>query len=150
MSTTSSGTSASSSRKLSRSNRESPPLLPYNPYRSDPKRSSTTEAHPNALKNIKNFPLLMASLTETVNHIEENRMNRPASRRSMSTVDFRTIDIEKISKLFGLEDDQAVDIRFFLPPTHSISGVLHGYFLMFTLVNTSLVSCNQSKSSKES
>lgn len=104
LSTTSSGgASASSSMKLNRSTQDSPPLSPYRPFRPDPKRSATTEAHPNALKNIKNFPLLMASITETVNHIEDNRMNR-GSRRSMSTVDFRTLDIEKISKLFGLED----------------------------------------------
>lgn len=102
ISTTSSGASASSSRKLSRSTQESPPP-PYLPFRSNPNRSATTEAHPNALKNIKNFPLLMASITETVNHIEDNRMNR-LNRRSMSTVDFRTLDMEKISKLFGLED----------------------------------------------
>lgn len=102
ISTTSSGASASSSRKLSRNTQESPPP-PYLPFRSDPNRSATTEAHPNALKNIKNFPLLMASITETINHIEDNRMNR-LNRRSMSTVDFRTLDMEKISKLFGLED----------------------------------------------
>lgn len=94
---------ASTSRKLSRSNRESPPSLHYPPPRLDLKRSATSEAHPNALKNIKNFPLLMASITETVDHIENNRSNK-LHRRSMSTVDFRTLDMEKISKLFGVDD----------------------------------------------
>lgn len=93
----------SSSRKLSRSNRESPPSLPYPRPHFDLKRSATSEAHPNALKNIKNLPLLMASFTETVSHFENNKINR-LHRRSMSTVDFRTLDMEKIPKLFGLED----------------------------------------------
>ncbi|KAK1371614.1 putative serine/threonine-protein kinase [Heracleum sosnowskyi] len=98
------GALASSSRKQGRSNGERPPSLPYQHPRSDLNRSATTEAHPNALKNIKNFPILMASITETVNHpIEDNRINR-LHRRSMSTVDIRTLDMEKISKLFGLED----------------------------------------------
>ncbi|XP_074335857.1 putative serine/threonine-protein kinase At1g54610 [Apium graveolens] len=97
------GALASSSRKQG-SNRERPPSLPYQHPRSDLNRSATTEAHPNALKNIKNFPILMASITETVNRpIEDNRINR-LHRRSMSTVDIRTLDMEKISKLFGLED----------------------------------------------
>ncbi|WOG82158.1 hypothetical protein DCAR_0101320 [Daucus carota subsp. sativus] len=98
------GAYASSGRNLSGGNRERPPSLPYPRPRSDLNRSATTEAHPNALKNIKNFPILMASITETVNHpIEDNRINR-LHRRSMSTVDIRTLDMEKISKLFGLED----------------------------------------------
>lgn len=66
-------------------------------------RSARTEAHPNALKNIKNFPLLLASITQSVNHMEENRNG--LNRRSMSNVDFRHLEIEKISKLFGLEDE---------------------------------------------
>ncbi|XP_076888160.1 putative serine/threonine-protein kinase At1g54610 isoform X2 [Bidens hawaiensis] len=65
-------------------------------------RSAITEAHPNALKNIKNFPLLLASITQSVNHAEDNRNG--INRRSMSNVDFRHLDIEKISKLFGLDD----------------------------------------------
>ncbi|KAL8133105.1 hypothetical protein AgCh_008532 [Apium graveolens] len=94
---------ASSSRKLSRCNRESPPSSPYPPPRLDLKRSATSDAHPNALKNIKNFPLLMASITETVNHIENNRSTK-LHRRSMSTVDFRTLDMDKISKLIGVDN----------------------------------------------
>ncbi|XP_071728714.1 probable serine/threonine-protein kinase At1g54610 [Rutidosis leptorrhynchoides] len=66
-------------------------------------RSARTEAHPNALKNIKNFPLLLASITQTVNHIEDNRNG--LNRRTMSNVDFRHLDIEKISKLFGLDNE---------------------------------------------
>ncbi|KAL4583012.1 hypothetical protein LXL04_007576 [Taraxacum kok-saghyz] len=65
-------------------------------------RAAVTEAHPNALKNIKNFPLLLASITQTVNNMEENRNG--LNRRSMSNVDFRHLDIEKISKLFNLDD----------------------------------------------
>ncbi|KAK1403784.1 putative serine/threonine-protein kinase [Heracleum sosnowskyi] len=91
------------SSEMAVSNRESPPSLPCPPPHLDLKRSATSEAHPNALKNIKNFPLLMASITETVNHIENHRINR-LHRRSMSTVDFRTLDMEKVSKLFGVDD----------------------------------------------
>ncbi|KAL8199547.1 hypothetical protein R6Q57_013115 [Mikania cordata] len=69
-----------------------------------PNRSAITEAHPNALKNIKNFPLLLASITQTVNHAEDNKNG--LNRRSMSNLDFRHLDIEKISKLFGLDDPE--------------------------------------------
>ncbi|CAA2980477.1 probable serine threonine- kinase At1g54610 [Olea europaea subsp. europaea] len=65
--------------------------------------SSKTEAHPNALKNIKNYPLLLASLTEAANHLEESKSN--LHRRSFSNIDFRNLDLEKISRLFGLEDN---------------------------------------------
>ncbi|KAK3027637.1 hypothetical protein RJ639_040244 [Escallonia herrerae] len=102
------GTSASSSASSSRHARKSsmsqgsPPSSPSPAFLAIRNRSARTEAHPNALKNIKNFPLLLASITETVNHIEENR--KSLHHRSMSTVDFRTLDVEKISKLFGLEE----------------------------------------------
>ncbi|KAJ4822204.1 hypothetical protein Tsubulata_013567 [Turnera subulata] len=62
-------------------------------------RSPKTQAHPNATKNIQNFTLLQASITDIVNHNGGNGM--PTYRRSLSTIDFRTLDPEKISKLFG-------------------------------------------------
>ncbi|XP_057496087.1 probable serine/threonine-protein kinase At1g54610 isoform X1 [Actinidia eriantha] len=101
------GTSASSStssRKQSRTDQSSPPLSPYPAFHINRNQSSRTEAHPNAMRNIKNFPILLASLADTGNHItiEDNRLT--LNRRSISTVDFRTIDLDKISKLFGLED----------------------------------------------
>ncbi|CAK7337817.1 unnamed protein product [Dovyalis caffra] len=67
-------------------------------------RSIRTEAHPNATKNIQNFTLLQASITDIINHNGGNAM--PAGyRRSVSTLDFRSLDPEKISKLFGLDKD---------------------------------------------
>ena len=61
-----------------------------------------TEAHPNATKNIQNFTLLQASITDIVNH---NNAGGNGYRRSISTIDFRTLDPEKISKLFGIEKE---------------------------------------------
>ncbi|KVH92202.1 Protein kinase, ATP binding site-containing protein [Cynara cardunculus var. scolymus] len=100
------GRSTSSNTSSKRTNttiEHSPPFtLAFHSNPPDNNRSARTEAHPNALKNIKNFPLLLASITQTVNHMEENRNG--LNRRSMSNVDFRHLDIEKISKLFGLDE----------------------------------------------
>ncbi|KAM7513730.1 hypothetical protein LguiA_003313 [Lonicera macranthoides] len=100
-----SASSSSSSKKTSRNQEESPPRTPSPSFHLNRNRSARTEAHPNALKNIKNFPLLLASITETVNHFEDNRL-RMMPLRSRSTVDFRQLDMEKMSKLFGnMEED---------------------------------------------
>lgn len=64
-----------------------------------------TEGHPNALMNIQNFTLLQASMTDIINHREGNAF-APFSR-SLSTLDFRTLDPEKITKLFGLDKDKS-------------------------------------------
>lgn len=73
-------------------------------FRND--RSAKTEAHPNAPKNIQNYPLLLASLTEAANHLQESRSS--LNQRSLSTIDYRKLDLEKISKLFvGLDDNYA-------------------------------------------
>ncbi|XP_017972452.1 PREDICTED: probable serine/threonine-protein kinase At1g54610 [Theobroma cacao] len=58
-----------------------------------------TEGHPNATQNIQNFTLLQASITDIMN----NKLGNPQYRRSISTLDSRTLDPEKISKLFGVE-----------------------------------------------
>ncbi|CAK9147540.1 unnamed protein product [Ilex paraguariensis] len=97
-----SASSTSSGRKPSTIH-GSPPPSPSPRFHSQRNRSAKTEAHPNALKNVKNFPLLLASMTETAKHLEENRLG--LNRRSISTVDFRTLDLEKISKLFGVPDN---------------------------------------------
>ncbi|KAI3451055.1 hypothetical protein Pfo_007720 [Paulownia fortunei] len=97
-----SSSSTSSVTKLS-STQEIPPRSPTPAFRSQHNRSAKTEAHPNALKNIKNYPLLLASLTEAAHHLEES--NSSLYRRSISNIDFRNLDLEKISKLFGLEDN---------------------------------------------
>ncbi|XP_049348122.1 probable serine/threonine-protein kinase At1g54610 [Solanum verrucosum] len=66
---------------------------------------SKTEAHPNALKNIKNYPILLASITEAAKNYEDNRLS--LNRRSISTIDFRNhhdLMDHKISKIFSFED----------------------------------------------
>ncbi|CAI9753107.1 unnamed protein product [Fraxinus pennsylvanica] len=95
--------SSTSSTNKQRSSQETMPHSPSPAFRSLLNQSSKTEAHPNALKNIKNYPLLLASLTEAANHLEESKSNH--YRRSLSNIDFRNLDLEKISKLFGLEDN---------------------------------------------
>ncbi|XWS44812.1 hypothetical protein CRYUN_Cryun15aG0080900 [Craigia yunnanensis] len=67
--------------------------------RSYSKMAPRTEAHPNATQNIQNFTLLQASITD----ILKNNFGNPQYRRSISTLDFRTLDPEKISKLYGVE-----------------------------------------------
>ncbi|CAN1345054.1 Probable serine/threonine-protein kinase At1g54610 [Linum perenne] len=66
-------------------------------------RSLRTEAHPNASKNIQNnnFTLLQASVSDILNP----GPGMQHYRRSMSTLDFCALDPDKISKLFGLDDD---------------------------------------------
>ncbi|XP_022751003.1 probable serine/threonine-protein kinase At1g54610 isoform X3 [Durio zibethinus] len=64
--------------------------------RSNSKIAPRTEAHPNATQNIQNSTLLQGS-------IMKNNLGNPQHRRSFSTLDFRTLDPDKISKLFGVE-----------------------------------------------
>ncbi|KAJ0847022.1 putative protein-serine/threonine kinase CMGC-CDK-CRK7-CDK9 family [Helianthus annuus] len=97
------GESTSSNTSSKRKNVPSPPFTLAFDSNPPNNRSAITEAHPNALKNIKNFPLLLASITQSVNNAEENRNG--LNRRSMSTLDFRHLEIEKISKIFGLDDE---------------------------------------------
>ncbi|KAH6774692.1 Protein kinase superfamily protein [Perilla frutescens var. frutescens] len=98
------GTTSSSSTSKTGGDRDIPPRSPTPAaFRSLHDRAAKTEAHPNALKNIKNYPLLLASLTEAANHLKES--NSGLYRRSISHIDFTDLDLEKISKLFGLEDD---------------------------------------------
>ncbi|GFZ15664.1 hypothetical protein Acr_25g0000730 [Actinidia rufa] len=85
------GTSASSStssRKQRRIEQHSPPLSPYPSFHINQNQTLRTEAHPNAMKNIKNLPILLASLADTGNHItiEDNKLT--LNRRSISTADF--------------------------------------------------------------
>ncbi|CAL1409117.1 unnamed protein product [Linum trigynum] len=74
-----------------------------------------TEAHPSASKNIQNnFTLLQASVSDILHHHHGCGGGRSAAadgpgmqhyRRSLSTLDFCALDPDKISKLFGLDDD---------------------------------------------
>lgn len=73
---------------------------------SNQNRLLRTDVHSNATKNIQNFTLLQASITDIINHNADNAM-LAGYRRSVSTLDFRTLDPEKISKLFGLDKDEA-------------------------------------------
>lgn len=74
-------------------------------------RSAKTEVHrsapkninPNALKSIKSFTLLHASITDIVNPREGNAL--APHHRSLSTLDFRNLDPEMISKIIGLDKE---------------------------------------------
>ncbi|XP_010027349.1 probable serine/threonine-protein kinase At1g54610 [Eucalyptus grandis] len=72
-------------------------------HRSNLKASSPrTEGHPNAARNIQNYSaLLQASITDIINPKEGNQV--PHFRRSLSTLDWRHLNPETISKLFGVE-----------------------------------------------
>ncbi|CAI9109161.1 OLC1v1008929C2 [Oldenlandia corymbosa var. corymbosa] len=96
-----SASSSNSSGKLSRTLERSPPSPPLF-FRSRQDLTAKTEGHPNALKNIQNYPLLLASLTRATTHFEENRLG--LSHRSMS-MDFRKLDMDKITELFPPEDN---------------------------------------------
>ncbi|XP_027365348.1 probable serine/threonine-protein kinase At1g09600 [Abrus precatorius] len=61
------------------------------------RKSPKTEGHPNALKNIKNYTLLQASIIDMINHNEGNELGH--LRRSFSTLDFR-LDPDKLSSLW--------------------------------------------------
>jgi len=67
-------------------------------FLSSRKISPKTEGHPNALKNIKNYPLLHASILDMINPKEGNDFGQ--FRRSFSTLDFR-LHPDKLSSLYG-------------------------------------------------
>ncbi|XP_022774089.1 probable serine/threonine-protein kinase At1g54610 [Durio zibethinus] len=58
---------------------------------------STDQAHPNATQNIQNLTLLQASTADIIKY----RLDNPQYRSSVSRLDFRTLNLDKISKLFG-------------------------------------------------
>ncbi|OWM91388.1 hypothetical protein CDL15_Pgr017306 [Punica granatum] len=64
--------------------------------------SSQTEGHPNAVRNIQNYTLLQASITDIINP-REGGDGMARVRRSLSTLDFRYRNAEEIAKFFGLE-----------------------------------------------
>ncbi|KAH7520751.1 hypothetical protein FEM48_Zijuj08G0178700 [Ziziphus jujuba var. spinosa] len=78
------------------------------------KRTAITEGHPNALKNInpnalrslRNFTLLQASITDIINHKPGINATSSQLRRSISTLDFRNLDPEKLSSLFASSDKE--------------------------------------------
>uniref|UniRef100_A0A3Q7G4W4 Protein kinase domain-containing protein n=1 Tax=Solanum lycopersicum TaxID=4081 RepID=A0A3Q7G4W4_SOLLC len=91
---------------INNNNNQSPPPspTPFFKFRNI-NQFSKTEAHPNALKNIKNYPILLASITEAAKNYEDNRLS--LNRRSISTIDFRNhhdLMDHKISNIFSFED----------------------------------------------
>ncbi|KAG6660830.1 hypothetical protein CIPAW_03G131900 [Carya illinoinensis] len=82
-------------------------------FLSNKKISPKTVGHPNALKNIKNHTLLQASIRDIINPNEGRVL--PHYRRSLSTIDFRSLDPEKISLVFGFDKDQAIKNNSFQP-----------------------------------
>ncbi|KAI4345154.1 hypothetical protein L6164_012306 [Bauhinia variegata] len=59
-----------------------------------------TEAHPNALKNIKNYALLQPCIIDMINRKEGNGFVQ--ARRSFSASDFH-LDPEKLSNFYGMD-----------------------------------------------
>ncbi|KAG9129271.1 hypothetical protein Leryth_015663 [Lithospermum erythrorhizon] len=100
--TSNSTSSTLSSLNQSKTRQNSPPSTIPAAFLSQQNRSAVTDAHPNALKNIKNYPLFMASVREAANHLEEHRLNM--HRKSVSAVDLRNLEAEKISKFLGFTE----------------------------------------------
>ena len=65
--------------------------------------SPKTEGHHNALKNIKDLTLLHASITDIINPNEGNIFAQ--YRRSLSEMDFRNRDPDKIPNFFRVNKD---------------------------------------------
>lgn len=88
-------------------------LSPF--IRSLQKRSTKTEAYPNALKNInKNYTLLHASIKGIINPNEGSKLSQRSRSLSM---EFRNIDQERTLKLYRFDKDQAFrNDAFFSPP----------------------------------
>jgi len=62
------------------------------------RKSPKTEGHPNALKNIKNYTLLQASIIDIINRNEGNEIG--PLRKSFSALDFR-LHPDKLSSLYA-------------------------------------------------
>lgn len=71
------------------------------------RKSPKTEGHPNALKNIRNYALLRASIIDKMNRNEGNEFGQLC--RSLSTLDFR-LDLEKQSDLYGPNENSGLGI----------------------------------------
>ncbi|XP_020215700.2 probable serine/threonine-protein kinase At1g54610 [Cajanus cajan] len=67
-------------------------------FLSSVRKSPRTEGHPNALKNIKNYALLQASIIDVINRNESSEIG--PLRKSFSALDFR-LDQEKLSSFYG-------------------------------------------------
>ena len=79
------------------------------------RRATKTEVHPNAIKNIKNLPILYGGFnfktdtsTNTSHEEEEEEEEGPTlssfNYRSLSTLDFRTLHTQNIAKLLLPQD----------------------------------------------
>uniref|UniRef100_A0A2P2IQC5 Uncharacterized protein n=1 Tax=Rhizophora mucronata TaxID=61149 RepID=A0A2P2IQC5_RHIMU len=64
-------------------------------------RALRTEAYPNATKNIQNYTLLQATITDIINYNAGNGM--AGHQRSFYTLDMRTLDPAKLSNIFGVK-----------------------------------------------
>ncbi|TKY60377.1 serine/threonine-protein kinase [Spatholobus suberectus] len=93
------GKSGSSTWSLSMNERSMSMNASMSPvFLSSVRKSPKTEGHPNALKNIKNYALLQASIIDIINRNEGNEIG--PLRKSFSALDFR-LDPEKLSSLYG-------------------------------------------------
>lgn len=67
-------------------------------FLSSVRKSPKTEGHPNALKNIRNYTLLQASIIDMIHRNEGNEIG--PLRKSMSALDFR-LPPDKLSSLYS-------------------------------------------------
>lgn len=82
------------------------PPSPFSAFRSFQNRTAKTLAHPNALKNVQNFPFLLASLADGGNPIMIQDNHRlTLNRRSRSSIELRTTSLDSISKLSGMPNN---------------------------------------------
>lgn len=91
-----------STSSVNETDRSLPPS-PFSTFRSNQIRTAKTLAHPNAMKNIQNFPLLLASLADRNPIMIREDCTLALNRRSRSSVDLRTASLDPISNTFGMQ-----------------------------------------------
>lgn len=78
---------------------------PFSAFHSNQNRTAKTLAHPNAMKNIQNFPLLLASLADRNPIMIQDNRRLILNRRSRSSIELRTADFDSITKIVGMQNN---------------------------------------------
>lgn len=65
------------------------------------KIASKTEGHPNAIKNIKNLPILYSSFKTHTTATQDEGPRLTFNSKSLSNLDFRYLDTDQMAKLFA-------------------------------------------------